>query len=255
LKPSNNGPKDPDDPDSKKPDGVKAGGYFRMLGYQKDVNVNLYHFYSYTSKSVISLSPSAMTKPNLLQLAPLKWWEGYFTRYVKGQPSGGFELDAAQNWLINASVSARIFNSKWIRGRGAWMDGENVVIHSGEHLIVNGKRTDFHDFNSKYIYEIGEDMGFKAVEGLTTKQSSVLLDILKLVNWEREVDAYLLAGWCVVAPMCGALPWRPHVWLTGGAGSGKSWIFEKIVRRLLGDSAMSVQGETSEAWSPANVKA
>lgn len=248
-----NAPPPPEDPDDKKPAGIRGGGYFRMLGYQKDVNVNLYHFYSYKSKSVISLSPSAMTRPNLLQLAPLEWWEGYFPRYGKG---GGFELDAAQDWLINESVSARIFNSKWIRGRGAWIDerkGPNgqivkdVVIHAGEKLIVNGTPTDFDEYNSKYIYEIGEDMGFKPAEQLTTKQASVLLDILSLVNWEREVDAYLLAGWCVVAPMCGALNWRPHIWVTGGAGSGKSWIFEKLVRRLLGESGLSVQGETSEA--------
>lgn len=240
-------PPDDDDPESGKPGGVKGGGYFRMLGYQKDVNVNLYHFYSYKSKSVISLSPTAMTRPNLMQLAPLEWWEYYFPRYVKGKPVGGFELDTAQDWLINESVKARVFNSKWIRGRGAWLDNKDVVIHSGENLIVNGKHTDFEQFNSRYIYEIGEDMGFKLTQPLTTKQSSQLLEILDLINWERDVDAYLLAGWCVVAPMCGALPWRPHIWLTGSAGSGKSWLFEKIVRRILGPSAMAVQGETSEA--------
>jgi putative DNA primase/helicase len=246
--PANNiPPDDPDNPDSKKPKGFKGGGFFRMLGYQKDVNVNLYHFYSYAAKTVISLSPSAMTKPNLLQLAPLDWWQGFFPRHSKkGEPTDGFELDKAQNWLINESVKSRIFNSKLIRGRGAWIDGDKVVIHSGEKLVVNGIPVDFHDHNSKYIYEIGEDMGFKMADPLTTKQSGVLLEILKLVNWEREIDAYLLAGWCVVAPMCGALIWRPHIWLTGSAGSGKSWIFEKLVRRLLGESAMAVQGETSE---------
>jgi len=248
LKANNIPPDDPEDPNSKKPKGFKGGGYFRMLGYQKDVNVNLYHFYSYKAKTVISLSPSAMTKPNLLQLAPLDWWQGFFPRSNKrGEPADGFELDKAQNWLIDESVKSRIFNSKLIRGRGAWIDGEKVVIHSGEKLVVNGQSVDFHDHNSRYIYEIGEDMGFKMADPLSTKQSGVLLDILKLVNWEREIDAYLLAGWCVVAPMCGALTWRPHIWVTGSAGSGKSWIFEKLVRRLLGESAMAVQGETSEA--------
>jgi putative DNA primase/helicase len=236
----------PDNPDSKKPKGFIDGGWFRMLGYQKDVNVNLYHFYSYKSKSVISLSPSAMTKPNLLQLAPLDWWEGYFPRYGKDGQVGGFELDRAQDWLINKSVTCRVFNSKWIRGRGAWIDGKHVVIHSGEHLIVDGVAQSFEKFKSKYIYEIGEDMGFNLPEPLTTKQSSVLLDILDLVNWSREIDAYLLAGWCVVAPICGALPWRPHIWITGGAGTGKSWIFQFLVRRLLGESALAVQGETTE---------
>lgn len=238
----------PIDPDDQRPKGMKGGGYFRMLGYQKDVNMNIYHFYSYKSKTVISLSPTAMSKPNLLQMAPLPWWEGYFRRFGKdGARIGGFELDKAQNWLIDKSVERKVFSSKLIRGRGAWLDGKNIVIHTGENLIVDGQLSDFEHFNSKYIYEIGEDMGLKMPLPLSTKQASAVIDILNLVNWDRGVNAYLLAGWCVVAPMCGALPWRPHIWLTGGAGTGKSWVFRHPVRRLLGETALSVQGETSEA--------
>lgn len=231
-----------------RPKGMKDGGFFRMLGYQKDVNTNLYHFYSYKSKSVISLSPSAMTKPNLLQLAPMAWWEGYYPRKNKeGMRIGGFELDKAQDWLIDKSVTRKVFNHRLIRGRGAWMDGKHIVVHTGEKLIVDGVPTEFENFHSKYIYEIGEDMDLKMPPPLSTKQSSTLIEILNLVNWERGVDAYLLAGWCVVAPVCGALPWRPHFWLTGGSGTGKSWIFQYLVRRLLGETALAVQGETSEA--------
>lgn len=238
----------PIDPSDKRPKGMKGGGFFRMLGYQKDVNTNIYHFYSYKSKSVISLSPSAMTRPNLLQLAPLPWWEGYFYRRGKeGDRIGGFELDKAQDWLIDKSVACKVFNPRFIRGRGAWMDGKNIVIHTGEKLIVNGIPTDFENFHSRYIYEIGEDMDLKMPAPLTTKQSSVLIEVLNLVNWERGVNAYLLAGWCVVAPVCGALPWRPHFWLTGAAGTGKSWIFQFLVRRMLGETGLFVQGETSEA--------
>lgn len=242
LPPSNDLPAPPPiDPDGKDP-GLKHGSYFRFLGYEKDVTVNLYHFYSYQSKSVITLSPSAMTRPNLLQLGPLKWWEDYFP----GR-RGNFELDSAQNWLISRSIPAGVFSSKWIRGRGAWMDGKDVVIHTGSELIVNGKPMDFKDYNSRYIYEIGDDMGFKPVEPLSSKESRFLIELMKLLNFERDADAYLLAGWCVIAPMCGALKWRPHIWLTGPSGSGKSWVFEKIVRALLGESALAVQGETSEA--------
>lgn len=229
-------PQPPKDP------GIRGGGYFRFLGYEKEINVNLYHFYSYSSKSVISLSPSAMTRPNLLQLAPLRWWEQHYPR-----PKGGFELDEAQDWLIQQSVKEGVFNSRWIRGRGAWIDGNDVVVHVGKQLIVNGQPRAFENYDSRYIYEIGEDMGFPQVAPLTSKESSFLIELLKLLNWERDADAYLLAGWCVVAPICGALTWRPHIWLTGPSGSGKSWVFEKIVRHLLGGSALAVQGETSEA--------
>lgn len=233
----------PNDGNPRVDDGaVKDGGYFRFLGYQKEGNGILYHFYTYTAKTVVSLTPGSMSKPNLLQLASMQWWEMYFP----GRRAG-FELEPAQNWLIQKSTEAGVFNSKWIRGRGAWLDGKDVVVHAGDRLIVNGNETSFEKYNSKYIYEIGDEMGFKLVKPLTTKEAKGLVEMLDMISWEREINSYLVAGWCVIAPICGALLWRPHIWINGAAGTGKSWIFEQIIRRILGESALSVQSETSEA--------
>jgi len=57
----------------------------------------------------------------------------------------------------------------------------------------------------------------------------------------------MMAGWCVVAPICGALSWRPHIWVTGGAGSGKSWVMDNILRPAIGPAALCVQSNTTEA--------
>lgn len=216
--------------------------FFRFLGYHKEGGSNVYNFYSYDSKSVISLAPTQMGKANLMQLAPLEFWEEKFPAN-----RGLFSVDQAQNHLISRSVYYGVFNESRIRGRGAWIDKKDVVVHTGGKLIVNGKETPLDNYKSRYIYEIGEEMGFDMEKPLNTKMANRLLEISKLINWEREIDAYLLAGWCVIAPACGAFSWRPHIWLTGAAGTGKSWIFKKIVRFCLGESALSVQGETSEA--------
>jgi len=68
-----------------------------------------------------------------------------------------------------------------------------------------------------------------------------------LLNWEKPINAYLLAGWCVIAPICGALKWRPHIWITGAAGSGKTWIFNNLLKRLLGETGVCVEGSTTES--------
>lgn len=216
--------------------------FFRCLGYEKaETGGQYYYFYAFLAKSVIKLAPSSMGKANLMQVAPLNYWEGTFPA------KSGLSIDAAQNWLIQRSHDVGIFNEKWIRGRGAWMDKNNVIIHAGNHLIVNGIKTHFSRYKSKFIYEIGDELGFDIKDPLVTKDSARLMDVLNLINWERKINSYLLAGWCVVAPVCGALNWRPHIWLTGPAGSGKSWVFKEIVRRLLGETSLAVQGETSEA--------
>jgi putative DNA primase/helicase len=57
----------------------------------------------------------------------------------------------------------------------------------------------------------------------------------------------LLAGWVFLAPICGAIGWRPHIWITGGAGSGKTTVMVDIIGRCLDGPALKVEGDTSEA--------
>jgi putative DNA primase/helicase len=215
--------------------------YFSFLGYSRGDGTAVYHFFSNKKKIIVSLSPSSMSKSNLMELAPLQWWEHNFPG------RSGMSVEAAVNWLINTSSEKGMFSDKAIRGRGAWIDKGRVVLHEGDYLIVDGNPVSMGEFQSRYIYERGEPLGFQTENPLTTEEANKLMDVFTLLNWEREIDAYLLAGWCIVAPICGALNWRPHIWLTGAAGTGKSWLFKNLVRRLLGETSLAVQGETSEA--------
>lgn len=226
------------------PDGFSLKGteYFRILGAQKEGNGMVYYFYSFSTKTVIGLSPSSMTKNNLMQLAPLAWWKNTFP-----DDKNGFSVDKAANYLINYSGNVRTYTDKHLRGRGAWMDGKNVVIHAGDKLIINGKETKLSEYQSKYIYEIGEELGFSVAGPIKNVDAVKLVDLLSLLNWDDSMNAWLFAGWCIVAPICGVLAWRPHIWLTGAAGTGKTWVFKNLLRELLGECALSVQGETSEA--------
>jgi putative DNA primase/helicase len=235
----------PDDlPPAQEEGGHFTDDWFRFMGYEKsESGTQSFYFFVFRSNQLIRLSPTAMNKSNLMLLAPLNWWEQMFPSKGKSK----VDTDAAANYLIEQSIEQGIFNPDNIRGRGAWIDGKNTVIHCGSHLIVNGEHLPFNKFKSKYIYEAGYDLGFQFVEPMNATEGKKLLDLCSLMNWDRPINAYFLAGWCVIAPVCGALKWRPHIWITGAAGTGKSWIFEKIVRRLLSGTALSVQSETTEA--------
>jgi len=217
---------------------------FTFLGFKKDGDTPKFCFYAGTSKTVISLSASAMSKQNLMLLAPLNWWEEHYPT-GKGSRSA-FDVDAASQFLMNYSFRVGIFSEERIRGRGAWMDDGRTVLHSGTHLIVDGVRTELSTLKTRFIYEQGQPMNMDIGQPLPASETSQLVDMLQLINWERGVNAYLLAGWCVIAPVCGALPWRPHIWVTGAAGTGKSWVFKNVVRRLLGETGLAVQGKTTE---------
>jgi putative DNA primase/helicase len=58
----------------------------------------------------------------------------------------------------------------------------------------------------------------------------------------------LLAGWIALAPICGALQWRPHLWLTASAGSGKSAILDRLIGPLIESLALFPEGNTTEAY-------
>lgn len=214
---------------------------FRFLGFDKtDTGGIRFHFFVEHSRTVVSLSHASLGKSSLMSLAPLNWWENNFPG------KQGLNQDAAQQY-IHVYGSRKPYTDKHVRGRGAWMEGDKVVLHAGESLIVNGKEMPISDHESKFIYEVADELGFHTENPLLTQESARLMEVLKLMNWERPVNPYLIAGWMILAPVCGALKWRPHIWVTGGAGVGKSWFFRDIVAPLLGESALRVQSETTEA--------
>jgi putative DNA primase/helicase len=213
--------------------------FFTYLGFEKSDNQPVFIFYGKQSKTIFRLNAASMTKSTLVCLAPPIWWETIL---------GSFKnTDGATNLLVNTSYKVGIYSPKNVRGRGAWYDDGRVVIHAGDKLIVDGVVYQLGELDTNYIYEIGDSFNFNTENPLTTKDASKILAITKLLNWERGVNAYLLAGWCVIAPVCGALNWRPHVWLTGSASVGKSWVFRHIIRALCGDTILDVQGATTEA--------
>jgi len=215
--------------------------HFKFLGYSKDGDTLKHYFFTNGSQTILALSAPSMSLNNLIQMAPLNYWEMNF------QGAKGLSLPAAVNWLVNTSVTKGTFSVRHVRGRGAWFDGKDCVIHAGDHLVINGKRETLKGHKSRYVYESGEPMPLALENPLSNQDANKIMEIVRLLNWERDISSYLLVGWCIIAPICGALKWRPHIWLTGAAGTGKSWVFRNIVRRLMEGVALPVQGETSEA--------
>lgn len=223
-------------------DPLGFSNHFKFLGWDKSEGALRHHFFQHEAKATLSFTASAITKSALISLAPLSFWETHFPA-----SKAGISIEGAQEFLIRTSIKTGPFNERYIRGRGAWTDKDRVIVHTGSELIVDGQTLPLGSIESRFVYETSDDLGVETSNPLPTKQANVLIDVLSYLNWERDVNTHLLAGWCVVAPFCGALRWRPHIWLTGSAGTGKSWVFKHIVRRLLGETALAVQGETSEA--------
>jgi len=122
------------------------------------------------------------------------------------------------------------------------------VLHLGDKLLVDGVACSIHDMQTKFIYtkQAALELGAASVPA-TSEQAKQAAAIVAGLNWSNPVHGRLLAGWCVIAPICGSLTWRPHLWLTAQRGAGKTWVQDHVIAPLLGQSALQVQGSTTEA--------
>jgi len=219
------------------PIGPEANSYFTVLGYDRKT----YYVLQHLKKQIAEISAGGMSETGLIELAPLNWWELEF-------PGGKAKFDTkmAAEFLIRTAEKKGIFDTERIRGRGAWLDAGRVVYHHGSHLSVDGARTAVTSIQSSYVYELAKSMQMPAEVMLSDDDGKCIVDVIKMFRWGVSGSALLFAGWIALAPICGAIPWRPHVWLTGGAGSGKSTL-AKFGHAMLKGTDVFAQGNSSEA--------
>lgn len=216
------------------------GRPFDFLGHDQGV----FYYLSHGSRQIVGLSARQHAKNDLLQLAPLDWWMQLFPGQEK---EGAVSWLFAANSLIQHSMAAGIFDPARVRGRGAWLDDGRVVYHAGDVLHVDGQPIQIECFRSRHIYQRGRSIPLPDIPPADERQARQLITLLEGTNLRHPMDPLLLAGWLVCAPICGALEWRPHIWISGKAGSGKTWLIEKVIQRLIGDAAIIAQGtSTSE---------
>ena len=171
-------------------------------------------------------------------------WEGRYPR-DKGNASVGW-ADATSD-LMRVNHQFGIYNPDHVRGRGSWLDGGRKVVHLGESMLVDGELFKPGKLgSSRYIYEAKAGMDIRRAAPANISKANRLVQLCETLSWESELSADLLAGWIVLAPICGILKWRPHIWVTGSAGSGKSTVTKDIVSPMVGHFALKVEGTTTE---------
>ena len=210
---------------------------FRCLGYGSGA----FFYHPSEAKQVLARTANQHAPRELLALAPLSYWESKF------EGKKGCEWNAAANALFRTCYQSGVYDSQKVRGCGAWFDNNRVVIHSGDHVTVDNDKMGVHEIDSDYIYEAAIKKSINDDPAITTAEATELLKITTSLCWEQSIYGKLLAGWCVLAPICGALSWRPHIQVTGAAGVGKTYVVENIIKRVLGDIVCEVQGNTTEA--------
>jgi putative DNA primase/helicase len=233
-------PRENEQPPANREPASGGGCPFQILGHDH----NVYYFLPNGSKQVVPLGAAQLSQAHLITLADVNYWELHFP----GGKGGNANWNAASNWLVRECESQKVYDPRKLRGRGAWEDAGRSVLHLGDHMYVNGEPKQVHEIQSDYIYEAAAAMEYNiSCDPLKSKEAQKIVEICEMLTWEKPINALLLAGWIAIAPICGALTWRPHIHVTGKSGTGKSTTIEQIIAPLVGPSALQVNGSGTSA--------
>ncbi len=204
---------------------------FQILGHSSGI----FFYLPKGSGQVVELRSDQHVEGRLLALASRQWWE---QSYPSNQ---GCDWRMAQNALIQLSYRVGIYNPDRVRGRGGWWDSDSAALHLGDRLIIKGEEQPM-SYSKQYIYESAVPIRINYKDPLSTKEAKIFSEICDNISWDKTINSRYLAGWCAIAPICGALNWRPHIWITGGAGVGKA---QPHSAKVLTPSGWSTMGDIS----------
>lgn len=201
------------------------------LGYLDD---GRFVFRDQQTNRIAALPPQQlMSEAGLIGLVQALFWQDQFPKMGKRGETVGFLPKVAGDALMQACRLKGPFSLSSVRGRGVWIEGGDVIINLGRPIPG--------EYRNTYVcFEPLPEFKGAKVDG------SKLLGTLSLFKWHHPTDATLLLGWLAIAPVCGALGWRPHVFLHGPKNTGKTTLV-RAMSGLLAPLAIVLDGQSTEA--------
>lgn len=199
-----------------------------------------YYFYKPEYRNIIRIS--SFVDHQMLALMPLNHWQEAYPG------KKGINWIAAKDDLIRACSARGVYNPMYVRGTGVWLDDGMVKVNDG-HTQPESKR-------HVYIQTKNRMMPISD-NPLCKEEAAHLAYTCCIPKWNDAKSGPLLAGWIAIARVAGALPVRPHIWVTGESGSGKSTVMEDLINNALGDKSSRVyaQGGSTEAGIRQSIRA
>ena len=198
------------------------------------------HMYRYPASQLLS-------KAVQVTLAPLQFWADMLGVQLKNL--NGQCHSAIGDYLIrHAEKRPKIRHLQMkFYGRGAAeMDDGTCVFNIGDSILTQDR------FGMLSVERKIVDVNNEAVENQknclfefppsikiqddrnAARYAADLYRALSGYRWEKESDGDAFCGWIVTSIIGGALEFRPMIWLRADPGTGKTFLFEKVLQRVFG---------------------
>lgn len=231
-------------------DAVRDNQFFRVLGFN-DQGITV--IYSKKTQGLIELI-SLSTSNSFLRIAPWWWWSKTFNQPDIGVMFSKASVASAQDFINTVASTEGFFEDFKVLKSGGWhwidvQGSKTPILHAGNVLYSNSCLFPLHKMidpkKHVWIRKRAVDWG----KGDEKINQSVINEIKRFVNkfkWENEYHAMLIKGWIALAPICGLLPFRPSVWITGETGSGKTTFVGKFIQKIMGGTVFHAAGASTE---------
>ena len=222
--------------------------HYTYLGYNfsEDSSSVEHNFYVKGYESIMRLKSSQFTIGRLVEVADEGFWDVY-RRWNGDKP------ESKETWMANIASNFKkaakgcYYNMSMVRGVGVWPEPQSptgYVFHVGDRVIAGSETIPFGVAKSGYIYTRDSQIPISSIPA-STKATRDLVDIIKLASWSKPTSALLFAGWLFIAPIAGVLKWRPHIYLYGPAGSGKTTV-QGLISQVLSGFIIANKGKSTE---------
>jgi len=231
----------PSDYDSDRPEDI-VGQPFRCLGYDAES----YHFLQGGQQQEVTIRKGAFTTSMLQELTgSLAWWA------IQGavNKNGGIDLPHAQELIMEMQAKAGLFDPEYLRGSGVWIDRGEIIINDGGQIItLDGHSIPLEGYAGQAAY-LRSKVNFLPMQGddSTADEGRRLQELFDAQGFSRPLESVAALGWSLIAPFGGILSWRPHLWLSGRKGTGKTYVLENLVKPICGPFAHCGSGKDTEA--------
>jgi putative DNA primase/helicase len=221
---------------------LEENEFYVPLGYQMKDGAMEMHFYVKKTNDLTHIKHTSISRSYLNLLAP-----SAFFRSQNPDPTSKNPYPYIIEKLTRICIDKGLYEPEKARGCGLWQDSSKYLLHMGNYILDGNEIVNLTDIKSSYRYVARTPLNIKTQNTLTAQEGYDLYDLICKFNWERRISPHLLLGWIFLAPVCGALAWRPHIWIYGEKGTGKTTILKNIIGRALRPMYMPCMGGSSEA--------
>lgn len=146
----------------------------------------------------------------------------------RGVPTGRFDAADVGHWIIEQSSVAGLFDLRLpVRGIGVWRARDVAVLHLGDLLVWDGeeRRPGFREAGALWP---AHPAAVKLAPPAPPEDARHLETLFGRWHWRQPMAEAVLFGLYAAGMMGAAIPWRPHGFVVGEAGSGKSTLFDLL---------------------------